>query len=189
MVLIFAGVVYLIYGKSLYRSLVTLNAAVIGAYFGSLMGGGQAAMFGAIMAGVVAGALAWPFNKYAVLVTGGLFGIAVGATVWRLADLDPRFAWSGGLCGMIFFGMLSFVLFDMSVLVFMCGQGAFMLVFGILGMAYKYPDIANQVGRSLSARPMALPIIITGAAAAGWWFQRKSGGGAAPAGGGGKGKD
>lgn len=192
MVLILAGALYLAWGKSMYRWLVTLNAAFVGAYFGSLIGaGGQSSLAGALLGGVVAGAVAWPFTKYSVAITGGLFGIAVGATVWRLCDLDPRFAWSGGLCGMVFFGMLSFLLFDMSVIVFMCGQGAAMLVFGLLGMAYKYPDIARQIGQTLAARPMLLPIVIASAAGLGWWWQRKHGG--APAGaassGGSKSKD
>jgi hypothetical protein len=188
MILIFAGFIYLIYGKGLYRWLVTFNAAVIGGYFGMhFTDGAQGSMAGALLGGVLAGAIAWPFGKYAVAITGGLFGIAVGATAWRLSDLDPHFAWSGGMIGMVFFGMLSFLLFDMSVLVFMCGQGAAMLVFGLLGMAYKYPDIAQQIGHSLSGRPMALPIIISAAAATGWWWQRKHGKSPAPSGGGGKG--
>lgn len=188
MVLILAGVIYLTYGKGLYRWLVTLNAAVIGAYFGSyIAGGGQGSMAGALLGGVLAGALAWPFTKYSVAITGGLFGVAVGATVWRLADLDPHFAWAGGMTGMVFFGMLTFILADMSILVFMCGQGAAMLVFGILGMAYKYPDMARQIGQVLSARPMLLPIVIGGAAGAGWWWQRKHGRAAPSGGGGGKG--
>jgi hypothetical protein len=184
-----AGVIYLTYGKGLYRWLVTFNAAIVGGYFGSLIGdGGQSSIVGALLGGVVAGAIAWPFTKYSVAATGGLFGVAVGATVWRLADLDPRFAWAGGMTGMVFFGMLTFILADASILVFMCGQGAAMLVFGILGMAYKYPDVARQIGGALSSRPMLLPIIIAGAAGAGWWYQRKhGGGGAAPSGGGGKG--
>lgn len=188
MVLILAGVVYLAYGKSLSRWLVTLNIAIIGAYFGSCIGDGQGSVAGALIGGALAGAIAWPFPKYAVAITGGLFGIAVGATVWRLSDLDPHFAWAGGMTGMVFFGMLTFILADMSLLVFMCGQGAAMLVFGILGMAYKYPDIARQVGDALGSRPMALPIIIAAAAGAGWWYQRKHGGsGPAPSPGGGKG--
>jgi hypothetical protein len=189
MVLMLAGVVYLTCGKGLYRWLVTFNAAVVGGYVASIViDGTQGSMAGAVIGSVLAAAIAWPFTKYSVAGTGGLFGIALGATVWRLCDLEPRFAWAGGMTGMVFFGMLSFILFDMSVLVFMCGQGAAMLVFGILGMAYKYPDIAQQIGRALSGKPLMLPIIISGAAGAGWWWQRKSGGsGPSPAGGGGGG--
>jgi hypothetical protein len=187
MVLILAGVVYLIYGRGLYQWLVTLNAAVVGAYFGSRLGGGDASMVGAMLGGVLAGAVAWPYTKYSVAATGGAFGVAVGATMWRLFDGDPHYAWAGGMTGMVFFGMLSFILFDMSVLVFMCGQGAAMLVFGLLGMAYKYPDMARQIGGLLGGRPMLLPVVIAGAAGAGWWWQRKSGGAAPAAGGGGGG--
>lgn len=187
MILILGGVVYLIYGRSLYKWLVTLNAALIGAYFATRIGDGQGAIIAALLGGVLAGALAWPFTKYSVAITGGLFGVAVGATIWRLCDLEPQFSWSGGMIGMVFFGMLSFILFDMSVLVFMCGQGAAMLVFGILGMAYKYPDIAQQVGHSFSVRPMLLPILVAGTGVAGWWWQRKHGGSPASSGGGGKG--
>jgi hypothetical protein len=91
---------------------------------------------------------------------GGIFGMLLGASVWRSLGLDPAYAWAGGLSGLIFFGMLSFVLFRGSVMMYTSLQGAVMLVFGLLGMIYKYQGIAQQVTDNLSLKPFILPICI-----------------------------
>ncbi|MCS7032785.1 MAG: hypothetical protein NZ561_02190, partial [Phycisphaerae bacterium] len=115
MLLVAAGVVYLLFGFYLFKWLVTLNAALVGAYLGSLVGqSGDAAIAGAFMGGFAAAAATWPLMNYAVTIMGGLFGALLGISLWRSVGLDPTYAWSGGLTGLIFFGMLSFLVFRVS---------------------------------------------------------------------------
>ena len=159
--LVLAGVVFLLYGVYAYRTLVTLNAAVLGAYIGGLLGEKAGnAVAGSMVGAFAAAAIAWPLMKYSVAVMGGVFGLLLGASIWRSTGLEPSYAWSGGLTGLIFFGMLSFLLFRGSVMMFTAIQGAVMLVFGMLGLLYKYQELAPRVSESLSIRPFLLPLFI-----------------------------
>jgi hypothetical protein len=185
--LVIAGVTYLLFGVYAYRTLVTINAAVVGAYLGALIGAKAGnATAGAMVGGFAACALAWPMMKYAIAIMGGVFGALLGASIWRAAGLDPAYAWSGGGMGMIFFGMLSFLLFRGSIMMFTSLQGSVMLVFGLLGLIYKYQEIAPKVSDGLMARQFLLPLFIFIPATLGLiWQQTQYGAPAAPAGGGG----
>jgi hypothetical protein len=182
--LVLAGVVYLLYGVYAYRALVTLNAAVVGAYVGGLLGerAGNATA-GAMVGGFAAAALAWPLMKYAVAIMGGIFGMLLGASVWRACGQDAQYAWSGGMMGLIFFGMLSFMLFRGSVMMYTSLQGSVMLVFGLLGLIYKYQEIAPKVTEHLTARAFILPLMIFVPATLGliWQQTQYPGAPAAPA--------
>jgi hypothetical protein len=160
-VMVLAGVIYLLYGVYAYRMLVTMNAAVVGAYIGGLLGeqAGNATA-GAMVGGFACAALSWPLMKYAVAIMGGAFGMVLGAAVWRSCNLDVQYAWSGGMMGLIFFGMLSFLLFRGSIMMYTSLQGSVMLVFGLLGLIYKYQDIAPKLTDDLNARAFILPMII-----------------------------
>jgi hypothetical protein len=159
--LVIAGVIYLLYGVYAYRMLVTLNAAVIGAYVGGLLGDRAGnATAGAMVGGFAAAALSWPLMKYAVAIMGGIFGMCLGASIWRAAGQDAAYAWSGGGMGLIFFGMLSFLIFRGSIMMFMSLQGSVMLVFGLLGMIYKYQDLAPKLTEGLTAKTFILPMVI-----------------------------
>jgi hypothetical protein len=159
--LVAAGVVYLLFGLYLFRWLVTLNAAIVGAYLGSLLGrSGDTAVAGAFMGGFAAAAATWPMMKWAVTVMGGLFGALLGISLWRASGLDPGYAWSGGLTGLIFFGMLSFVVFRLSVMTYTSLQGSVMLIFGILSLIYKSPDVAGRLTDALTIKPFLLPAAI-----------------------------
>ena len=60
-------------------ALVTINASILGAYLGALIGekaGNSVA--GAMVGGFSAAALTWPTLKYAVAIMGGLFGLLFG---------------------------------------------------------------------------------------------------------------
>jgi hypothetical protein len=184
--LVIAGVVYLMYGVFAYRMLVTLNASVMGAYVGGLLGerAGNATA-GAMIGGFAAAALSWPMMKYAVAVMGGIFGMLLGASIWRAANQDPHYAWSGGMMGLIFFGMLSFMIFRGSIMMFMSLQGSVMLVFGALGLIYKYQDLGPRLTEQLTARSFVLPMIVFIPATLGLIWQQTHygapGGGPAPA--------
>jgi hypothetical protein len=161
MLLICGGVVYLLFGFYFYKWLVTLNAAIVGAFLGSLVGkSGDAAIAGAFMGGFSAAALTWPLMKWAVTVMGGLFGALLGISLWKSAGLETQYAWSGGLTGLVFFGMGSFVVFRLSVMTYTSLQGSAMLIFGIISLLYKYPNAAARLTDALTFKPFILPAAI-----------------------------
>ncbi|MGC4033029.1 MAG: hypothetical protein QM754_15095 [Tepidisphaeraceae bacterium] len=171
--MILAGIIFLMWGFYAFKSLVLLNAACLGGWLGYLVGHKQGGAVPAAAVGAfVAAAITWPLMKYAVAVMGGLIGTVIGMTVWRTAGLDPSFAASGGGMGLIFFGMISFILFRTSVMMFTSIQGAAMLIFGLLCVVYKLSLFdAKSLDTKLLLSPAALPVAIALAAIVGVLYQ------------------
>jgi hypothetical protein len=180
-ILILAGIVFLLFGYSIFKVLVTLNAAVLGGYCGALLGekSGVAVPAG-IVGAMLAGTAAWPTMKYAVAIMGALFGAVLGITFWRLANLDPNFGWSGGMTGFVFFGLLSFLLFRECIITYTSLQGSVMLIFGILGLVLKYQDVAEPLNHHFEVKPFLLPLAIFIPTLAGFIYQRSMMAGSPP---------
>jgi hypothetical protein len=172
--LVLLGVVYLLFGFYLFKWLVVLNAAVVGAALGAALGAKAGATLpGGILGGFTAAAITWPLMKWAVAIMGGIFGAALGASVWKTLALEPAFAWTGAAMGLIFCGLLCFILFRGSVMMYTSLQGSVMLVFGIVGLIYKYPDAAGKITATLQ-KPYLLPIVIFIPALLGMVYQHGS---------------
>jgi hypothetical protein len=171
--LIMLGIIYLLFGYQIFKGLVLLNAAIVGAYIGAYLGDeGDTAVICALIGAVAAAAIAWPTMKYAVALMGGLFGALLGASVWHTVSLDPKLVWAGALVGLIGFGLLSFILFRGSVMMYTSLQGAFMMVFGILGLIYQYRDFGMKVTDHLKVQPFLLPAAVFIPTVAGLIFQQ-----------------
>ena len=176
-ILVLVGVVYLVFGIYLFRALVTANAALFGAYIGAWIGQKLDATLPGLLVGLIlAAALAWPLMKYAVAIMGAAYGGLLGAAVWQTVGLDPNFAWAGAAIGLVACGLLSFILFRGSIMMFTSLQGSVMLIFGLLGLIYKYQDIAPRVNESLSLRPFLLPMFILVPATIGLIYQQTQSG-------------
>ena len=160
-VLILLGVVYLLYGYNLFKILVVLNAALLGASLGLMMGDRSGAKWPlAVVGAVLLGAISWPAMKYAVALMGGMFGALVGTTMWRIMDLEPGYAWSGAAIGVVAGGLLCFILFRGCVMMYTSLQGSVMLIFGTLGLLLKYQDVAPRIGSYLLHHNFLLPMCI-----------------------------
>lgn len=171
--LIALGIVYLLFGFKMFRVLMMLNAAALGAAVGFAVGQrtdlGLALM---VLCGFVAAAVTWPLMKWAIAILGGLSGALLGACLWQTVGLDPHFAWSGALTGLVLFGLLSFIIFRGSVTMYMSLQGAAMLILGLLGMLCKYDQIAPKVTNTMSLRPFLLPMAVIIPAIIGMLYQQ-----------------
>jgi hypothetical protein len=173
--LILLGIVYLAFGFYLFKGLVIVNAGCVGAWLGVLVGEGSgSAVPCAVLGAFIAAAVAIPLMKWAVAVHGGFLGAALGGSLWRLLDGDPRFAWAGAAMGLIACGLFCFILFRGSVMAYMSLQGALMLVFGILGLLYKYPDLGPKLTRSMQDKHFILPMAIFIPAVIGLLYQQSS---------------
>jgi hypothetical protein len=160
-ILILAGIVYLLFGYSIFKVLVTLNAAVLGGYAGTLLGEKNGVEVpAAIVGGLLAATAAWPTMKYSVAIMGGLFGAVLGVTIWRLSNLDPSFGWSGGMTGMVLCGLMSLLLFRECIMTYTSLQGAVMLVLGILALCFKYDSVGGSLETHLKLKPFLLPMTI-----------------------------
>lgn len=174
-ILVIAGLVYLLFGSSIYKWLVMLNAALLGAYLGALSGlRGNAVLPGAMTGGFIAAAMTWPLMKWAVAVMGALFGGVLGTSIWLGFKLEPHLAWAGAGMGLIFFGMLTFILFRGSIVMFMSLQGSVMLIFGLLGLVYKYQGLGPQLTENMTRKPFFLAAAIFVPTILGMIYQQSS---------------
>jgi hypothetical protein len=172
-ILVLLGIVYLMFGYCIFKVLVTLNAMAAGAYLGALLGKStNAVAAGAFIGAILAAAVTFPLMKYAISIMGGIFGAALGASLWRQANLQADLAWAGALCGLIFFGMLSMIVYRGSVILYTSLQGSVMLVFGILSLLYKYQSMAPDVTSLFSKRAFVLPMVVLIPALAGLLYQQ-----------------
>lgn len=173
-VLIMSGIVYLLFGFRIFKAIVLLNAAVVGGCLGAKvpMEHQETSIAVALICAVFAAAIAWPTMKYAVALMGGLFGAALGASIWHTVDLDPHLVWAGAMVGLVAFGLFAFILFRGSVMMFTSLQGSFMLVFGLLGLIYKYQQVAPNVSRHLAEQSFLLPAAVFIPAVIGLIFQQ-----------------
>jgi hypothetical protein len=171
--LIMFGLVYLFYGFYLYKYLVLANAAWIGGWIGLYLGrhSGEPAL-ACVVGAFVAAAMSWPTMKYSVAVMGGIFGAVFGAAVWNSVNLDPHFAWAGALSGLIAFGMLSFIIFRGSIMMYKSLQGSVMLVFGLLGLLCKYQSVGPTLTHHMKVQPVLLPLAILVAMVLGFVYQQ-----------------
>lgn len=181
-ILVILGIIYLLFGYAIFKPLVTLNAMGAGAYLGALLGrSANAVAAGAFIGAIVAAAITFPLMKYAVMIMGGIFGAALGASLWRQANLQGELAWAGAMSGLIFFGMLSMILFRGSVILYTSLQGSVMLVFGILALLYKYQSIVPDVTDVFAKRAFILPTVVLIPALVGLLYQQSMYPGPVPA--------
>jgi len=175
--LVLLGGIYLLFGFNIYKGLVILNAFVLGAALGAALGESNHIQVPlAIVGGFAAAAITWPLMKWAVAVMGGLFGALLGASIWRLSNLDPQFAWAGAATGMVTFGLLSFILFRGCVMMYTSLQGSVMLIFGIISLLSRHDSILHTISENMKLRPSLLPIMIFIPAIAGLIYQQHNGG-------------
>lgn len=187
--LIGMGLVYLLQGWKIFKILVIVNAAVLGAMAGSMIGAlqdQQWSLYGAIIGAAALAILAWPLMKFAISLMGALAGGFAGFSLWRYVstvtshtDLT-QYSWVGGLIGLVLLGALAFLLFHLVVILFTSLQGSMLVVAGIVSLVLRYPPLHKNLYDSLVNDPHLLPALVAIPAAigliaqaAGWGKNRK----------------
>jgi hypothetical protein len=184
------GGLLMAFGFKAYRWIVLFNFVVIGYWLGTLLGQrAQVGYVGAVIGAVLAGLLAMPLMKYAVAACGGLVGFVLGMVIWAYCEQPLDMAWAGGLVGLVVLGMLSFILFKTTVILFTSVEGAALFVLGASALLIRYTPWSADVNNSLAHKPVLLPLLVvaTAALALFWQHQRHGliGNDGAPSGGGG----
>jgi hypothetical protein len=179
--LVACGLVYLFQGWKIFKILVLVNAAclgaILGAHLGNMLQGENMPLYVGLGGAALLSVLAYPTMKYMVSVMGGLAGSLLGYGIWRYAvtALGRReliaHAWAGALIGLIVLGMLAFVIFRLTVISFTSFQGAVMSVSGVVAMLLKHQEISTVLRNALFTNVHLLPLIVGVPAGIGFIYQ------------------
>jgi len=182
------GGMCLFMGWKIFKYVVVINAAAIGAYGGYQLGhmleGANSMMptFGAIAGALLLGAAAWPLMKTGVALMGAAAGFVLGYGGWHfLARAMARpglaeFPWIGAVIGAVALGLLSFPAFRFVVMTFTSFQGAMFAVAGAVSLLLKHEDFREPVIRHLEGSNYMLPLLILLPTVLGFTFQYTSSG-------------
>lgn len=178
------GVFYLFYGHKYFKAMVVINGAGAGALIGMYVsqtfftnGSPNTPLLMALGGAALFGAAAWPMLKYAVVIMGALAGGLVGYAGWQLIaiaagnDSLRQQAWTGGVIGMVVVGMIAFVVFRASVMIFTGLQGAFMTVGGIISLLLSNRAMSDSIRPALVGNDLLLIILLGVPAAIGFAVQ------------------
>ena len=182
------GIVCLLQGYKLYKGVVIFMALALGWIVGHHLGKHIEAEFVvATCLGVLLAVVAWPFMKYGVALAGALAGAFIGANAWSaLAErinssgsvtLPPDAYWAGALIGLVLFGLLTFILFEWSIVLFTSVSGSVLAVIGILALLLQIPAWQEGLTKSLTANALVIPMLVIVPAVAGLVLQHQFGAG------------
>ncbi len=175
-ILIIAGLGFLAYGQSAHRFCMSLNCAIIGTWAGGMLGKqGNAVIPGMLIGGFLGGLAAWPLLKFSIQLIAAGVGFVVGSCVWRtFPNLDPTYAWAGGVMGLIFLYMLSHITLRWTIILATGFQGAAMFISGVLGWLYQIQSIKDPVNNALTNNHYLVPLAISIPAILGLIYQHTS---------------
>jgi hypothetical protein len=172
-----AGVLFLLYGRSLFRGLVMINAMIFGAWLGWRLGGStQYPYIITIGLAMVLGILAWPMFKLAVAGSSGMMGAMM---VWQVVNLHERLVHYGPVflvIGFIVFAILGWVLFRAMIIVVTAVQGAGMILLSLVFLLQRAGFFRESSWIQVD-RPGAVHLAVLILAAVGILYQVRFAGG------------
>jgi len=186
-IFIVAGILCMITGYRFYRTATVILALAIGATTGYALGMKISAPY--IVAGSLGLLLAvacFPMMRASIAIMAGIAGAWVGANVWTAVSHivnkgDAAAAanaaghhWVGALIGMIVCGMLAFILFKLTVVLFTSVSGSTLAVLGFLALILQFKPWQEEVRSGLSAHALIIPILVIAAAGIGLILQESA---------------
>lgn len=180
MLLLACGLFYLLAGWKFFKMLVILNAGTLGALaglrIGAMLQGPNMPIFCAIAGGLLCAVLAWPLMKWAVSVMGGLAGAFLGYGVWNYVSkaagvgLD-QYSWVGALVGLVMLGLLAFIIFRETIIIFTSFQGAILTVSGLVALVMHFESVSANLHDALTKNVHLMPVVILVLGVIGYAFQ------------------
>lgn len=194
-VFVVVGVLCMFNGYRFYKLATIAVSLLLGMFIGYWFGGKIGSPYVvAGCVGILLATLAFPLMKYAVALFGGLTGAFIGANLWTgLADAVNKIAsegsavpkeivpaseyWLGALLGLLIFGMLAFILFKMSVVMFTSVSGSTVAMMGVLALLLSFKPWHDTVAEGLRASQLVIPLLVFVPALIGFIMQEINSGG------------
>jgi hypothetical protein len=156
------GLVFLLYGFKLYKWLVSVVYAGIGASAGAAVALwlGWDVILGTIAGALLLGLLAWPLHRVGWgLLGGALFG---GAAVILMRAQTPNVTYIAAVAGVAFIGgfVLTLILMRPLIILVTSVIGAAVVVQGALRLSLIQPAFGDPVLATLEAKPYLLAILV-----------------------------
>ena len=107
-------------------------------------------------------------------------GGILAAGIWHSCNLPQEFVWAGALTGIVAGGMISFVVFKLSVMIFTSLSGTSLIVIGVFALIYRYENFASEpatthLNQLYYGNPWFLPLLLTIGTVLGILIQLRSG--------------
>lgn len=179
-----AGLLCMINGYRFYKTATVILALAIGATTGYALGMRISAPY--IVAGSLGLLLAvacFPMMRFSIAIMGGMTGAWLGANVWtatahlvnkgnpEAANSAAQNHWVGALIGLIVCGMLAFILFKLTIVLFTSVSGSTLAVLGFLALILQFKPWQEHIRSGLSANALIIPILVIAAAGIGLILQ------------------
>jgi hypothetical protein len=170
-VFLIVGLLCMLNGYRFYKTSTVAIALLIGLFAGYWVGEQiQAPFIVAGCSGLLLAAVAFPLMKFAVAIFGGVTGAFIGANLWagtasainKASDTEiPVDAyWIGALVGLMLCGMLAFILFKLSIVLFTSVSGATIAVLGGLALLLSFEPWHDSIESSLTASQLIVPLLV-----------------------------
>ena len=136
------GVVYLLYGWRIFKALTVICFGLIGMFSGMSLGREMGSeMWGGFFGLLILAVVSVPLMKYCISLLGALAGGILTGAIWYACGLPQIYLWAGATAGAIFGGMISFIVFKMSVMLFTSLGGSCIMMSGVLSLLDKYQQM------------------------------------------------
>ncbi len=170
-VFLIVGLLCMLNGYRFYKVSTVAIALLIGLFAGYWVGEQiQAPFIVAGCCGLLLAAVAFPLMKFAVAIFGGVTGAFIGANLWagiasainKSADTQiPVDAyWVGALVGLMLCGMLAFILFKLSIVLFTSVSGATIAVLGGLALLLSFEPWQDSIKSGITASQLVVPLLV-----------------------------
>ena len=171
------GAVCLFYGLRVFKILVIISFALIGLGLGIIAGekisGQDAQLWGGLVGMCLMGFLSLPLMKWAVSILGALAGGLLTSGLWYACGFPEQYIWAGGLVGLVAGGMISFIIFDLAVLLFSSFAGTALIVTGALAILHLNPQTTESIEEIFFGARWFLPTLLLVPTALGVILQKK----------------
>ena len=144
--LIAFGAVCIFYGWRIFTILVAICAGAIGMLLGMEVGrrlGSE--VWGGVIGIVALAAVSVPLMKWAVSVLAAIAGGIITGGVWYACGFPQEYMWVGALVGAVAGGMISFIVFKVSVMLFTSLAGTAMVLTGVLALLHLYEPSSQGI--------------------------------------------
>jgi hypothetical protein len=145
------GAVYLIYGWRIFKVLAVVSFGMVGLFLGMELGrrmgtDSSAIMWGGIIGLILMAVLSIPLMHWAVSMLGAAAGGIITSCIWYALGLPYQYILAGAIIGIVAGGMISFIVFKISVMLFTSLGGAFIIITGMLALGNLYEQ--NQAEKA-----------------------------------------